>query len=164
MQKAYWRAADHAHQHNGEWDHYPLFNALDADFLIAARGERAGFDARAGRLSTLLQDGAENARRQYAENRDFFHALAEVEAQRLDALWACHDGRTDACLTEPDVLNRLIVSYCDIFKRLGSAREQDSATNQLQFLIDMLPSGDESKKVKETLRKLSEGIRKCVAG
>lgn len=164
MQKAYWRAADHAHQHNGEWDYYPLFNALDADFLIAARGERAGFDERAARLSTLLQDGTENAKRQYAENRDFFHALAEVEAQRLDALWACHDGRADACLTQPDVLNRLIVSYCDIFKRLGSAREQDSATNQLQFLIDMLPSGDASKKVKEALRNLSDGIRKCVAG
>lgn len=163
MQKAYWRAADHAHHYDSEWDYYPLFNALDADFLIAARGERAGFDERAGRLATLLQDGAENARRQYAENRYFFHALAEVERERIDALWACYDGRADACITEPDVLNRLIARYCEVLKRLGSASEQDSATNQLHFLIDMLPTGDEPNRIREKLRALADGIRKGVA-
>lgn len=163
MQAAYWRAAEHAHQRSGEWDYYPLFNALDGDFLIAARGEHVKFNERATQLSGLLQAGAENARRRFAESRDFFHALAEVEADRIDALWACYDGRANACITQPDVLDRLIVRYCDVLKRLGSAREQDSATNQLKFLIDMLTAGDKSNKVRDALNRLIERIVKCRA-
>lgn len=164
MQAAYWRAAEHAQQRDGEWDYYPLFNALDGDFLTAARGVRAGLDGRAAQLSGLLQAGVKNAGRRYAESRDFFHALAEVEAERIDALWACYDGRTASCITRPDVLNRLAARYCDVLRRLGSAREQDSASNQLKFLIDMLPSDDKSGKIIEALKKLVEGIEKCVAG
>ncbi|MDO9189716.1 MAG: CHAT domain-containing protein, partial [Sulfurimicrobium sp.] len=158
MRAAYWRAAEHAHQRTGEWDYYPLFNALDGDFLIAARGERAEFDARTGQLPSLLQAGAANGRRRFAENRDFFHALAEVEVARIDALWACYDGRSSACITHPDVLNGLTARYCDVLKRLGSAREQDSVTNQLTFLIDMLPSGDKPNKMKEALKTLIRGV------
>ncbi|PWB47082.1 MAG: hypothetical protein C3F18_12250 [Nitrosomonadales bacterium] len=158
MGTAYWRAAEHAHQCSGEWDYYPLFNALDGNFLNAARGERAGFDGRAGQLSSLLQAGAENGRRRFVENRDFFHALAGVEAERIDALWACYDGRSNACITRSDELNGLIARYCDVLKRLGSAREQDSVTNQLKFLIDMLPSGDKPNMVKEALNKLIRGV------
>lgn len=164
MQTAYRDAADLARQRNGEQHYYPLFNALDADFLIAARGDRTAFDTRVAQLSALLQAGTENAKRQYAENRDFFHALAEVEAKRIDALWACYDGRDDACIIQPDVLQGLIARYCDVLKRLGGASEQDSAANQLQFLMDMLPPGDTSDKVKAALKKIAEGIRKCVAG
>lgn len=158
MRTAYWRAAEHAQQRSGEWDYYPLFNALEGEFLIAARGERAGFDTRAAQLSSLLQAGAENGRRRFAENRDFFHALAEVEAARIDALWACLDGRSSACITNPDVLNGLIARYRDVLKRLGSAREQDSAANQLNFMIDMLPSGDKPNKVKDALKRLIAGM------
>jgi hypothetical protein len=158
MRAAYWRAAEHAQQRSGEWDYYPLFNALEGEFLIAARGERAGFDTRAAQLSSLLQAGAENGRRRFAENRDFFHALAEVEAERIDALWACYDGRANACITSPDVLNGLIARYRDVLKRLGSAREQDSAANQLKFMIDMLPSGDKPNKVKDALKRLIAGM------
>jgi hypothetical protein len=164
MRTAYWRAAEHARQANGEWDCYPLFNALDGDILTAARGERASFDGRASQLSSLLQAGVENSRRRYAESRDFFHALAEVEAERIDALWACYANHADVCITHPEVLNRLSARYCDVLKRLGSAREQDSATNQLKFLIDMLPSDDKSSKVKTALKKLIEGVEKCVTG
>lgn len=164
MQTAYWRAADLARQRNGEPDHYPLFNALDADFLIAARGDSKKFNKRITQLSALLRAGTENAKRQYAENRKFFHALAEVEALRIDALWACYDGRDEACITQPSILIGLIDRYCDVFERLGSGSEQDSATNQLHFLMDMLTSGDKSKKVREELKKLAEGIRKCVGG
>lgn len=164
MQAAYWRAAEHAHERTGEWDYYPLFNALEADFLIAARGDRTHFDRRAAQLSSLLQAGAENARRRYAENRDFFHALAAVEAMRIDALWAAYDGRDDAAITQPEVLNRLLAGTCDVLKRLGGAGQQDSAINQLQFLIAMLPSGDQSNRVKEALNRLAQGIRTCLAG
>ena len=161
MQAAYWRAADHSHQRDGQWDYYPLFNALEGDFLIAARGERTGFDARAGELAGLLQAGAENGRRRFAESREFFHALTDVAANRIDALWACYDGRADACICNPEVFDTLVAQTRDILRRLGSAREQDSATNQLSFLIDMLPSDDKSNKVKDALRRLIEGIKKA---
>ncbi len=169
MQTAYWRAADLARQRKGDQDCYPLFNALDADFLIAARGDRTEFDKRAAQLASLRQAGIENARRQYAENRNFFHALAEVEANRIDALWACYDGREDACITQPDVRRGLIDGYCEVLRRLGGASEQDSATNHLQFLMDMLTPGDKADKVKAdevkaALRTLAEGIRKGLAG
>src|SRR5690606_35955012 len=39
MREAYWRAAEESHQRAGGWDYYPLFNALDADVLLAARGD-----------------------------------------------------------------------------------------------------------------------------
>jgi len=160
--KAYWEAADHGRKNSGERDYYPLFNALDADFLIAARGERARFDERAAQLAALLREGIDNARRQYAENRDFFHALAEVEAKRIDALWACYDGRDDARITRPDVLQGLIDGYCDVLRRLGGASEQDSATTHLQFLMNMLTPGDKADEVKAALRTLAEAIRKGV--
>ncbi|PIU31183.1 MAG: hypothetical protein COT06_09510 [Syntrophobacteraceae bacterium CG07_land_8_20_14_0_80_61_8] len=163
MQAAYWRAAEHAHARNGDWDPYPLFNALDADFLMAARGERANFDRHAVQLSNLLQAGAETARRRFAENRNFFHALTAVEAMRIDALWAGYDGRDDDAITQPEVLARLLAGYRDVLKRLGGAGEQDSAINQPRFLMDMLIAGDKSNKIKEALNKLVEGIRQCVA-
>ncbi|PPK73906.1 lecithin:cholesterol acyltransferase [Methylobacter tundripaludum] len=162
MQAAYWQAAEHTYQLSGEWDYYPLLNALDGAFLSAARDERSEFDARAGQLSSLLQAGTENARRRFAETRDFFHALAEVEADRIDVLWACYDGRDELSITNPDVQNRLIARYCDVLNRMGSVREQDSATNQLKFLIDMLPSDNTPNNIKGALRKLIEGIEKCV--
>ena len=52
----------------------------------------------------------------------------------------------------------LIIRYRGVLQRLGSVREQDSATNQLRFLIDMLPSDDKSHRVKDALRVLIEGI------
>jgi hypothetical protein len=161
---AYWEAAEHGRQSSGECDYYPLFNALDADFLIAARGERSRFKERAAQLSALLREGIDNARRRFSDDREFFHALAELEADRIDALWACYDGRADACMTQPDVVERLIARYCDVLKRLGSVSEHESVVNQLRFLMDMLPAGDEPNTIREALRRLGAGIGKCVAG
>ncbi|MBL8407692.1 MAG: hypothetical protein JNJ81_07810, partial [Candidatus Accumulibacter sp.] len=92
-------------------------------------------------------------------NRDFFPALASIEANRIDALWACYDGRTQAAIVQPAVLGALVTAYRDVLKRQGSDREQDSVVDQLQFLIDMLPAGDESDPVKGALTSLIEGIR-----
>ncbi len=161
MQTFYWQAAEHARERTGEWDYYPLFNALDGEVLMVARGERAAFDEHASQLPSLLQAGVQNARRRYAENRSFFHALAEVEAQRIDALWACYDGRDEAGITNPKVLDALIVGYCDLLTRLGSARERDSATNQAKFLIVMLPSDEKASSVEKALLKLIERIALC---
>lgn len=164
MRAAYWESAKFAHGRTGEWDYYPLFNALDGEFLIAARGERAEFDTRAGELPSLLQAGTANAQRRFADSRDFFHALAEVDARRIDALWACYDGRAREGIIHTSVLADLIAHYRGLLKRLGSVREQDSATYQLHFLIDMLPSDDKSNKVKDALRGLIEGIDRDMFG
>jgi hypothetical protein len=164
MRAAYWQSAKYAQSRSGEWDYYPLFNALDGEFLVAARGEREDFDARAAELPGLLQAGIANAQRRFADSRDFFHAIAGVEGQRINAVWACLDGRADDSLTDKGVSGELIIRYRGVLQRLGSVREQDSATNQLRFLIDMLPSDDRSNRVKDALRLLIEGIGRELFG
>lgn len=161
MQDAYWRAAEHARAATGEWDYYPLLNALEGAVLSAARGERGGFDARAGQVAGLLRAGAENAQRRYRDERLFFHALAELDVARIDALWACYDGRDQACLTRPEVRARLRDRYCDLLRRMGCAGDHDSVINQLSFLADMLPSGGMEKQLKKDLQALGEELKKC---
>lgn len=158
MQKAYWQAAEHARQRQGEWDYYPLFNALDSSALLVAAGDRELLKQHAEQLPGLLQLGLGNARRRYSDSRDFFHALADIEAQRIDALWACYDGRSDAALTASAVSASLNSRYREILLRLGSSREQDSLLNHLQFLMDMLPSGGKSAKVAEALQILRSDL------
>jgi hypothetical protein len=151
MKEAYWRAAELGHARNGDWDYAPVLNALDADLLIAARGERREFDARASQLAALLRAAAENGERRFARDRRFFHAMASVEARRVDALWACYDGRADARLTRPEILRDVIDRYQTLLKRLGTAGERDSATYQLRFLLAVLPSDGAATKVKQAL-------------
>ena len=159
MENAYWKAAKQSNKRTGSWDYNPLLNALDAAFLRAAWGEREPLAKLAGQLPDLLRAAAENGRRRFADNREFFHALAEVEAERIDALWACFDAnRIQARITEPDVLAKLINLYHGLLSRLGSAREHDSATNQLRFLIALLPVDEQGLAIKGALQRLIEGI------
>ena len=155
MQKAYWDAAELARERTGEGDYYPLFNALDGAVLAAAWGDRQRFDELAARLSELLQAGRANAQRRFAETRDFFNAIAEVEAQRIDAIWACYDGRDHAGITSNGGAEALADSYCGVMRRIGSAREHDSATNQFDFMIQMLPDDEHSVGVKTALQKVA---------
>lgn len=111
-------------------------------------------------LVGLLQAACANARRRFADDRGFFHALAEVEAERIDALWASLDGRGIAI--NDDVVAHLACRYRDLLRRLGNAGQQNSATNQLSFLISMLPSGQESNGLKGTLKQLADGVAKEV--
>jgi pimeloyl-ACP methyl ester carboxylesterase len=164
MQQAYWRAAEHGHTLTGDWDYYPLLNALDAEFLIAARGERRAFDARAGQLSALLRAAAENGERRFAVERSFFHAMAPIEARRVDALWACYDGRADACITRKEILGDLVELHRDLLRRLGTAGERDSATYQLRFLIGMLPPDGTAKKVRQALDDLLNQVDQLFRG
>ncbi len=154
MQKDYRAAAELSYQRTGIRDYYPLLNALDGVWLGAAWGERDPFNQHTDTLADLLKAAAEDGRRRFADHRDFFHAMAEVEAERIDACWACYDKRTNGCITNPDVLNRLTTHYRYLLDQLGSARELDSATNQLQFLATMLPSDELSSKVKKSLQTL----------
>jgi hypothetical protein len=159
MQEAYWDAAEQARQRSGEWDYYPLFNALDGEVLTAAWGEHQQIAEHAARLSELLQAGRANARRRFAETRDFFNAIAEVEAQRIDAIWACYDGRDNAGITNASVAEELAASYRGVMRRIGSAREHDSATNQFDFMIQMLPDDDRSAEVKTALHNVATNIK-----
>lgn len=161
MERACWEAAELTYRSTGEWDYYPLLNALDGAFLAAARGDRSAFDARQTQFPDLLQAARDNARRRFADDRSFFHALADVEADRIDALWATFDGRSHAAITRPEIVQALIGRYCDVLKRLGSAREHDSASNQLRFLIDMLPSSSRPAALRKALAALADGIRRC---
>lgn len=160
MTAHYWEATDCAMQRSGSADYYPLFNALDGEFLMAARGDRKDFDDQAGKLADWLQSGVADAQHRFGLSRGFFHALAAVEAERLDALWACYDGRTERAITEPAVVVRLISEYRGVLHRLGSAHEQSSATAQLRFLITMLPSTSTANRIKEALRQLIDGIER----
>ena len=164
MQQAYWDAATLSLRQTGQWDHYPLLNALDGAFLSAAWGENGPFNERRADLPGLLEAAADNGRHQFGLNRVYFHAMAEVEAERIGALWACYDGRSSACIQQPEVMTRLIAHYCDLLERLGSVREQDSSTNQMSFLIAMLPVDEQGRLIKRALIQLRDGVTECANG
>jgi hypothetical protein len=164
MQQAYWEAATLSLRQTGAWDHYPLLNALDGAFLNAAWGEKAPFNERRAALPELLEAAADDGRRRFAQERVFFHAMAEVEAERIDALWACCDGRSSACISRPEVAKKLLEHYCDLLARLGSVREKESATNQLSFIIALLPADEQGKLIKRALIPVRDGIERCAEG
>lgn len=160
MDEAYWQAADHGYKRSGSWDYAPLLNALDAIFLRALWNDRKHADRLIVQLPELLRAATDNGRRRLAENRIFSHALAEVEAQRIDSLWAfLEESRPQARLSNPEVVERLVVLYRDILARLGSIREQDSTINRLHFLIKLLPEqGEQIAAIKGALQVLITGI------
>ena len=121
MADEYWQAAELGYTRTGCWEYGPLLDGLDAIFLLAARGRRTRFDALVPQLSELLEAAADNARRRFAEDRAPCHALAEIEAQRIDSLWAClEDGRFAASLTNSEVAGRLAARYRDFLRRPGN--------------------------------------------
>ena len=164
MQQAYWDAATLSVRQTGVWDHYPLLNALDGALLSAAWGEKGPFNERRAELPDLLEAASDDGRRRFAQDRVYFHAMAEVEAERIDALWACYDGRSSACIQRPEVVTELVARYCDLLTRLGSVREKDSTTNQMSFLIAMLPQDAQGRLIKRALAQVRDGIEKCAEG
>ena len=86
--------------------------------------------------------------------------MAEVEAQRIDSLWAFLDkNRPLGRLSNPEVANQLIGLYRNVLGRLGSIREQDSTINHLHFLINLLPkAGEQIPEIKRALEGLITGI------
>lgn len=163
MEKAYWEATDLSLHRNGIRDYYPLINALDAAFLNAVRGKTGTLNERRLQLRSLLDEIATDGRRRYAEKHEFFHALAEVEAERIDALWACLDDRPEARITQTGVQDALAARYGDLTIRLSSVRERDSATYQLRFFVAMLPANDVGKSIQKALQRLIDQIGKRIA-
>jgi hypothetical protein len=138
----------------GDRDYYPTLNALDGAILLAARGDRAELDALAPERADWLGVAIRNGQRRYAEERDFFNAYAEVDAARVDALWAMLDGRDDKALSKAEVRNALVTQHRDLFKSLGNDRVHESAMKQLQWLLDLLPDGP----MRQALRQLQTAI------
>ena len=138
----------------------PLLSALDVIFLRALRGEPQHLKRVVPQLADLLRGASEHGRRQYTEHRLLFHALAGAEAQRIDSLWAFLDkSRPLSRLSNPEVANHLILLYHDALGRLSSIREQDSITNHLYFLINLLPKvGEQIPEIKRALEGLITGI------
>lgn len=154
MQQAYREASDYSLEFGGERDYYPTLNALDGALALAMRGERQILDDLAGQRAEWLAAATRNAEHRYRDERSFFHAFAEIEAKRIDALWACLDGREAQALTRAEVHDPLTAEHKHLFFRLGDAREHDSALNQLRWLIAMLPPGNE----RDALRRLMDAI------
>ncbi len=163
MCDAYRRAAEHARRQTGEWDYYPLFNALDGALLLAARGNAGAFDAlvpdarparaaggKAARraatglpiaqLRDLLAAGAANGQRRHADDRDFFHALAPVEAKRIEILLAALANDKTHRAASAEFFDAVVADYKDALRRNGTAREHDSVLDQPRFLLDLLPA------------------------
>ena len=163
MEQAYWDATDASLRRYGNRDYYPLINALDGAFLNATRGQTRSFDDHRDRLRALLDAIIADGRHRFAENPSVFHALAAVEAGRIDALWACLDGRPQAGITRAEIRNGLAARYSDLMVRLGTVREQDSATSQLRFLIAMLPANDTGNPIRKALQHLIDGIDNRIA-
>lgn len=154
MLTAYRKASDLSLQTTGERDYNPTLNALDGALLLAALGNRKPLEELASQRADWLAEAARNGNRRFAGERDFFHALAEPEAARVDALWTMLEG--GETLDQAKVRDALVAHYRDLFTRLGNNRAHDSSTRQLQWLIDLLPN---SKRVlRTTLRQLKEAI------
>jgi hypothetical protein len=96
--------------------------------------------------------------------RTFYHSLAAVEAQRIDALWACLDGRAEGCISKSEVIDKLATTYRGIIKWQGNAHDRDSVVYQLKLMADMIPEGRALNPVRIALRKLADAIEGCAQG
>lgn len=158
MIKAYRLASDVSLQQGGDRDYYPSLNVLDGAVLLAARGDNSAFAELAPEQAAWIADAKHNGRRRYALERDFFHAYAEVEAARVDALWAMLDGRTEAGLDNPDQRKRLVASHSDVLRRMGNPRVHDSALTQLRWLIALLPTAGEHQNLRTAVQQFKSNL------
>lgn len=158
MLAAYYEASDLSLQLCGDRDYYPSLNVMDGAVVLAARGDKTAFSKLTPMQALWLLDVQRNSRRRFAEERDFFHAYAEVDAARVGATWAMLNGRKAKELDEEDALKSLVRDHVSLFKRMGNPRTHDSALNQLRWLIALLPSDGEYSALRAALRKLQSKI------
>ncbi|PXW92403.1 lecithin:cholesterol acyltransferase [Sphaerotilus hippei] len=140
-------------QLEGTRDHYPTLQTLDAAIVLAAQGDRSVLDALVAQRSAWLAEAVADGRRRYGEQRQFFHAQAKLEATRVDALWAMLDGPAGSGLDREPVRRRLVAAQQELLRRLGNAGQQDSIRSQLAWLIELLPSSGEHRKLRAALQK-----------
>jgi hypothetical protein len=162
MGKAYWSGAENSRNRSGQWDCELLFNALDAAFLAAVRGDRGQFEARVGQLPDLLRavqgcspttPGRQDE--SVGNQNGFLLALIKAESRRIDALWACcTDDRIQDRITEPETGEALSGLYRDALAKAGNPEQRAAALQQLHFLIDLLPENKQGAAIKTALLQL----------
>ncbi len=157
MLDAYRAAATLGHRRDGLWDYYPLLNALDAAFLLAARGSKT--DITYVQVQALAAAATESAGRCFVADRVFFHAVAAIDADRIIAQWAALTrDQQAAAITGKRVQDDLIARYRELLGRMGSQRERNSTIRRLDDLVALLPYNSKGKAIAATLREIGGAL------
>lgn len=138
--------------------YYPLLNWLDGQALHHVR-DGAAIPAH---LDNHLTQARDDARQHNQREASFFHAVAEIDADRTAALWACLTGMdgNPLPLTEPEAQKQLLARYASLRARLSSAREWDSVSNQLDWLYAVWPADTpENLAIRDALQSLAMQLR-----
>lgn len=151
MTSAYEQAAATALARDGELDYYPLLNAIEGAILLAAHRHGRALTEAERHWPRWLADAQANAARRQQQEPGFFHAVAAIDAQRVAALRACLADDAGASLTDAALRERLVDGYREAFKRLGTARENDSVVEHIGWLARMWPTGEKQRAVREAL-------------
>lgn len=144
---------------NGERDYYPTLNALDGEVLLAARGRLDITDAWRTRCLAWCRESAANGARRFQLEPGYFHALAEADAARVEAMIAVLADMPDSALTSAKVLEAVAERYRSLFLRLGSAQEHDSTLSQLAWLVRQLPTKGKGHELAVALKALQKAIK-----
>jgi pimeloyl-ACP methyl ester carboxylesterase len=163
MNASYWQAAELSYQRTGVRDYTSLLNALDGYILSAAWGDTDFFTSHTDNLQELLDSAVSNANSRFQDTHDFHHALAAVEAKRVEMLWAFFDGREEDSIIDTDRNRELTELYRTLLQHRGSRRELQAANRQLIFVRDMLPQGDTTNRLRTTLQLLINEISSTVS-
>jgi pimeloyl-ACP methyl ester carboxylesterase len=156
MTEAYTEAVKLSLHRDGERDYYPLLNAMDGIFLLATWGKNTLMNEQKKYRAILLEEAIRNGQHRFESERTYFHALSKVDAARVNALWACFDGRDGESITQQIVLNALAVSYRDVHTRLGNPREKNSALNQIDVLVELMNGAAQYESIRNALSNLRE--------
>ena len=160
----HYKTADGIAQKQGGVRYYPLLNWLDGQALQHAMGQDVMDQDKPltqTALAAYLALAQENAIQHNRMEPGFFHAVAEIDAERTAALWACLSlNPGPAPLTDAAVQASLQQRYAALRQRLGAAREWDSVSNQLDWLYAVWPA-DPPKNfaIRGALRSLAMQLR-----
>lgn len=153
-----YQQADQVAQAQGGLRYYALLNALDG---LALRHvlQPVPLPEKLAESLTLAQ---EDARQRNHTEASFFHAVAEIDAERTAALWACLIDlpHTPAPLTDAAAREQLRQRYAALRQRLGTAREWDSVANQLDWLHRLWPQHEDKQcAIRDALGALRDALR-----
>ena len=115
-----YQKADQVAQAQGGLRYYALLNALDGLALSHALQPAPHPE----KLAESLALAQEDARQRNRTEASFFHAVAEIDAERTAALWACLMPifHAAAPLTDAAAREQLRQRYAALRQRLGTAR------------------------------------------
>lgn len=154
MHAAYAEASELSLSLDGDRDHYPTLNVMDGAIVLATRGDTAPYQLLKNHYTAWLDDAQRNGRRRFALNRTFCHAYCNVEALRVDALWAMLGQRRSGRLDDAKVRATIVSGHRDLVARMGHAREHESVIGQLNWLLALLPQNGKYKALRVAVQRL----------